>query len=348
MTYIRKFSGRETGRIGPKVTEVAEADRMTFAEAIFDGPSSWFCQVGLGVVGLGHFPVGLDTPIPGSPPLPNSSADERWGVSQLARFHTCPLDSEKFPECHTFIRHPRPAATPELQAHAQKLLEDCRPKSPHMYTVCTEQNLAEVGILISLERQFELSEAVLGSRPKHGLEESAPRSEDIESGDNEREDGGEAGNDEEPWQPSCSEGVAGDMNPVEVIRKAKLLARNRGRGAEVQRGSPPVGATGSVASARTQEEAPARNQRKRKLIQVEDEETTSEQDVVLTESPTGKRRGYPRGGKSPTSLNKADGNVHAEAEAASLSATLKDEDEILSSLQGLMNSFHKQVRFLMS
>ncbi|VFQ95801.1 unnamed protein product [Cuscuta campestris] len=247
----------------------------------------------------------------------------------------------RFPECHTFIRHPWPAATPELQAHAQKLLEDCRPKPPHVYTVCTEQNLAEVGILISLERQFQLSEAVLESLPKHGLEESAPRSEDIESGDNEREDGGEAGNDEESWQPSCSEGVAGtkpsgdlsllsrffmldaesfnycfvlagDMNPVEVIRKAKLLARNRGRGAEVQQGSPPVGATGSVASARTQEGALARNQRKRMLIQVEDEETASEQDVVLTESPTGKRPGCLRGGKSPTSFDKADENVSAK------------------------------------
>ncbi|VFQ70438.1 unnamed protein product [Cuscuta campestris] len=489
MTYIRKFSGRETGRIGPKVTETAEADRMTFAEAIFDGPSSWFCQVGLGVVGLGHFPVGLDTPIPGfaidsaqnlrliaaavaAPPevtCPDAEvgvhvASMRYGlrfpphdlIAQFLNFYNLlpgqlsphsyycfsiflikchqrgvpwsldlfrymfkiskvgalegnsyavvssqaecgmavfpsslklwkakfvfisgfPGDRHpfhaRFPECHTFIRHPRPAATPELQAHAQKLLEDCRPKPPHVYTVCTEQNLAEVGILISLERQFELSEAVLGSRPKHGLEESASRSEDIESGDNEREDGGVAGNDEESWQPSCSEGVAGtkpsgdlsllsrffmldaesfnycfvlagDMNPVEVIRNAKLLARNRGRGAEVQQGSRPVGATGSVASARTQEEAPARNQRKRKLIQVEDEETASEQDVVLTESPTGKHPGCLRGGKSPTSLDKADGNVQAEAEAASLSATLKDEDEILSSLQGLMDSFHKQV-----
>ncbi|VFQ81464.1 unnamed protein product [Cuscuta campestris] len=278
----------------------------------------------------------------------------------------------RFPECHTFIRHPRPAATLELQAYAQKLLEDCRPKPPHLYTVCTEQNLAEVGILISLERQFELSEAVLGSRPKHGLEESAPRSEDIESEDNEREDGGEAGNDEESWQPSCSEGVACtkpsgdlslisrfflldakscnycfvlavDMNPVDVIRKAKLLARNRGRGAEVQQGSPPVGATGCVASARTQEATPARNQRKRKLIQVEDEETASEQDVVLTQSPTSKRPGYLQGGKSPASFDKADGVVQAEAEATSLSAALKDEDEILSSLQGLMDNFHKQV-----
>ncbi|VFR00556.1 unnamed protein product [Cuscuta campestris] len=278
----------------------------------------------------------------------------------------------RFPECHTFIRHPRPAATSELQAHTQKLLEDYRPKPPHVYTVCTEQNLAEVGILISLERQFELSEAVLGSRPKHGLEESAPRSEDIELEDNERENGGEGGNHEESWKPSCSEGVAGtkpsgdlslisrffllvaesfnycfvlagDMNPVDVIRKAKLLARNRGQGAEVQQGSSPVGATGSVASARTQEATPARNQRKRKLIQVEDEETASEQDVVLTQSPTSKRPGCLQGGKSPASFDKADGDVQAEAEATSLSASLKDEDEILSSLQGLMDNFHKQV-----
>ncbi|VFQ88935.1 unnamed protein product [Cuscuta campestris] len=230
----------------------------------------------------------------------------------------------RFPECHTFIRHPRPAATPELQAHAQKLLEDCRPKPPHMYT------------------------AVLGSRPRRGLEENAPRSEDTESGNDEREDSGEAGNDEESWQPSCSEGVAGDMNPVEVIRKARLLAQKRDRGAEVQQGSPPVGATGSVASARTQEEAPARNQRKRKLIQVEDEETASEENMVSTRSPTGKRPGCLRGGKSSTSPDKADGDVQAEAEAASLSTTLKDEGEILSSLQGLMDNFHKQVSVKLS
>ncbi|VFQ65163.1 unnamed protein product [Cuscuta campestris] len=137
--------------------------------------------------------------------------------------------------------------------------------------------------------------------------------------------------------------LAGDMNPVEVIRKAKLLAQKRDRGAEVQQGSPPVGATGSVASARTQEEAPARNQRKRKLIQVEDEETASEENMVSTRSPTGKRPGYLRSGKSSTSPDKADGDVQAEAEAASLSTTLRDEGEVLSSLQGLMDNFHKQV-----
>ncbi|VFR00362.1 unnamed protein product [Cuscuta campestris] len=241
----------------------------------------------------------------------------------------------RFPECHTFIRHPRPAATPELQAHAQKLLEDCRPKPPHVYTVCTEQDLAEVGILISLERQFELVEAVLGSRPKHGLEESAPMSEDIESEDNEREDGGEAGNDEESWQPSCSEGDAGQA--------AGSKPRPR---AEVQQGPSLVHATGSTPSARTQEATPTRSHRKRKLIQVEDEETVFEQDVVLTQSPTSKRPVGLQGEKSPTSLDKANGNVQAEAEATSLSAALKDEDEILSSLQGLMDSFHKQVSLI--
>ncbi|VFQ81480.1 unnamed protein product [Cuscuta campestris] len=61
----------------------------------------------------------------------------------------------RFPACHTFIRHPRPRATPELCAHMQKLLEDCRPKPPHVYTICTEKNLAGVGMLISLERQFD-------------------------------------------------------------------------------------------------------------------------------------------------------------------------------------------------
>ncbi|VFQ98307.1 unnamed protein product [Cuscuta campestris] len=118
----------------------------------------------------------------------------------------------RFPDGHTFIRHPWPEATPELLAHAQKLLEDCRPKPPHVYTVCTEQNLAEVGILISLERQFEQSEAVLGSRPKHGLEESAPRSEDLESGNEEEENDEEVETDEESEQPSYSEGIA-DVGP---------------------------------------------------------------------------------------------------------------------------------------
>ncbi|VFQ76055.1 unnamed protein product [Cuscuta campestris] len=121
------------------------------------------------------------------------------------------------------------------------------------------KNIAEVGILISLDRQFELSEAVLGSHPKYGLEESAPRSEDLESEDNEEEDDGEAETNEELGQPSYSEGVAGmepsggDMNPVDVIRKAKLLARNRGRGAEVQQGPSTADATGSVASAPNRE-----------------------------------------------------------------------------------------------
>ncbi|VFQ84062.1 unnamed protein product [Cuscuta campestris] len=255
----------------------------------------------------------------------------------------------RFPDCHTFVRHPRPEATPELLTHAQKLLEDCRPKPPHVYTVCTEQNLAEVGILISLDRQFELSEAVLGSRPKHGLEESAPRLEDLESEDNEEEDDGGAETDEESGKPSYSEGVAGmepsggDMNPVDVIRKAKLLARNRGRGAEVQQGPSLADTIGFVASAPNREVIPTRSQRKRKLIQVEDEEAVSEQDVVLAQSPMSKRLAGPQGGKCPTSLDKADGNVQAEAEAASLSAPLKDEDEILLSLQGLMDSFHQKV-----
>ncbi|VFQ98422.1 unnamed protein product [Cuscuta campestris] len=249
----------------------------------------------------------------------------------------------RFPECHTFIRHPRPAATPELQAHAQKLLEDCQPKPPHVYTVCTEQNLAEVGILISLDRQFELSEAVLGSRPKHGLEESAPRSEDLESEDNEREDDGEAGTVEESGQPSYSEGFAGDMNPVEVIRKAKLLARNRSGGEGVQQKPPSEDASGSAAPVPNLEMIPARNQRKRKVIQVEDEDTASEQDTVPNQLPLSKRPTGPQDGKCPTTFDKADGDVNAETEVASLSAVLKDEDEVLSSLQGLVDGFHKKV-----
>ncbi|VFQ90001.1 unnamed protein product [Cuscuta campestris] len=118
----------------------------------------------------------------------------------------------RFPDCHTFIRHPRTDPTPELLAHAQKLLEGFRPKLPHVYMVCTEQNLAEVRILISLERQFELAEAVLGSRPKHGLEESTSRSEDPESEEREEEEDEEIETDEESGQPSYSEDVA-DVEP---------------------------------------------------------------------------------------------------------------------------------------
>ncbi|VFQ62042.1 unnamed protein product [Cuscuta campestris] len=249
----------------------------------------------------------------------------------------------RFPDCHAFIRHPRPEATPELLAHAQKLLEDCRPKPPHVYKVCTEQNLVEVGILISFERQFELSEAVLGSRPKYGLEESAPRSEDLESEDNGEEDDGEAETDEESGQPSYSEGVA-DMNPVDVIRKAKLLARNRSRGEGAQQKPPSEDATGSaVASIPNLEMVPTRNLRKRKVIQVEDEDTASEPDTVPSQGPLSKRPTGPQDGKHPTSFDKVDGDVNAEVEVASLSAMLKDEDEILSSLHGLVDGFHKKV-----
>ncbi|VFQ66024.1 unnamed protein product [Cuscuta campestris] len=254
----------------------------------------------------------------------------------------------RFPDCHAFIRHPRPEATPELLAHAQKLLEDCRPKPPHVYKVCTEQNLAEVGILISFERQFELSEAVLGSHPKYGLEESASRSEDLESEDNGEEDDGEAETDEESGQPSYSEGVSGmepsgDMNLVDVIRKAKLLARNRSRGEGVQQKPPSEDATGSAASIPNLETVPTTNLRKRKVIQVEDEDTASEPDTVPSQGPLSKHPTGPQDGKRPTSFDKVDGDVNAEAEAASLSALLKDEDEILSSLQGLVDGFHKKV-----
>ncbi|VFQ78675.1 unnamed protein product [Cuscuta campestris] len=239
----------------------------------------------------------------------------------------------RFPDCHTFIRHPRPPATPELQAHAQKLLEDCRPKPPHVYTVCTEQNLAEVGILISFEHQFELTEAVLGGRPKHGLEESAPRRS-------------------VPYIKVLLFGaifsnryfvLAGDMNPVDVIRKAKLLARTRSRGEGVQPKPPSEDASGSVASAPNLEIVPARNLRKRKVIQVEDEDTASEQDTVPSQLPLSKRPTGPQDGKCPTSFDKVDGDANAETEVASLSAVLKDEDEILASLQGLVDGFHKKV-----
>ncbi|VFQ84120.1 unnamed protein product [Cuscuta campestris] len=211
------------------------------------------------------------------------------------------------------------------------------------------QNLVEVGILISLERQFELTEAMLGSRPKHGLEESTSRPEDLESEEREEEEDEEIETDEESGQPSHSEGIAdmepsgGDMNPVDVIRKAKLLARNRSRGEEVQQNPPSEDASGSAASVPNQEAAPTRNLRKRKVIQVEDEETASEQDTVPSQSPLSKRSAGPQDGKCPASLDKIDGDVHAEAKIASLSAVLKDEDEILSFLQGLVDGFHKKV-----
>ncbi|VFQ87968.1 unnamed protein product [Cuscuta campestris] len=255
----------------------------------------------------------------------------------------------RFPDCHTFIHHPRPEPTPELLAHAQKLLEDCRPNPPHVYTVCTEQNLAEVGILISLERQFELAKAVQGGRPKHGLEESTLRPEDSESEEKEEGEGEEVETDEESRQPSYSEDVAdvessgGDMHPLEVIRKAKLLAQSHSREEEVQQ-EPPSGATsGAAAAVPNREVVPTRNQRKRKLIQVEEEETVSEQDVILTRSLLSKCPDGHQDGKRPPSLDRTDGDVQAEAEVASLSAALKDEDEILSSLQGLVDGFNKKV-----
>ncbi|VFQ92438.1 unnamed protein product [Cuscuta campestris] len=159
----------------------------------------------------------------------------------------------RFPDYHTFIRHPRPNPTPELLAHAPKLLEGCRPNPPHVYTVCTEQNLAKVGILISLERQFELAEASLGSRPKHRLEESTSRPVDPESEEREEEEDGEVKTDEESGQSSCSEDVVdvepfgGDMHPLEVVRRAKLLAQSQGREEEVHR-EPPSGNTSGFAA----------------------------------------------------------------------------------------------------
>ncbi|VFQ60317.1 unnamed protein product [Cuscuta campestris] len=84
-----------------------------------------------------------------------------------------------------------------------KLLEECRLKPPHVYTVCTEQNLGKVGILISLERQFELAEAVRGAHPKHGLKGTAPGPIAEESEETDEDEEIEA--DEESGQPSCSE-----------------------------------------------------------------------------------------------------------------------------------------------
>ncbi|VFQ76144.1 unnamed protein product [Cuscuta campestris] len=254
----------------------------------------------------------------------------------------------RFPECHAFIRHPRPDPTLELLAHAQKLLEDYRPKSPHVYTICTEQNLAKVGILISLERQFKLAEAVRGSRPKHGLEKTASRTEEPESEEKEEEGSDEIETDEESGQPSYSEDVidvepsGGNMNPLEVVWRAKLLSQSRGRKEEVQR-EPPSGETsGSSATIPDREVVLTRNQRKRKLIQTEEEETASEQDVALTQSPSAKRPAAPQDGKCLALLDRTDGNVQAEAEVTSLSAALKDEGEIMSSVQGLVDGFHKE------
>ncbi|VFQ68557.1 unnamed protein product [Cuscuta campestris] len=93
MTYVQEFSGREAGQIGPKVTETAEADRVAFAEAVLDGPSSWFCQVGLGVVGRGHSPVGLDTPIPGYASVRDSGHNNEHTDSTDSRRAFCRDDT---------------------------------------------------------------------------------------------------------------------------------------------------------------------------------------------------------------------------------------------------------------
>ncbi|VFQ67187.1 unnamed protein product [Cuscuta campestris] len=246
----------------------------------------------------------------------------------------------RFPECHTFIRHPRPDPTLELLAHAQKLLEDCRPKPPHVYTVCTKQNLAKVGILISLERQFELAEVVRGGCPKHGLEETASGAEEDE----------EIETDEESGQRSYSEDAIdaepsrGNMHLLDVARKAKLLTQSQGREEEVRR-EPPSGDTSeSAATIPDREVVPTRNQRKRKLIQAEEEETASELDVILTQSPPTKRPTISEDGKFSALLDEGGVNVQAEAEAGPLTIVLKDEGEILLSLQKTVDGFQQAMQ----
>ncbi|VFQ77826.1 unnamed protein product [Cuscuta campestris] len=290
MFCIRDFFRGESGRVSPRVTQTAEADRMILAEAISDGPS-WFLPSGPWHSWAGPFfcwagyphsrrgvPWSLDLfrymfkiskvgALEGnSYAVVSSQADCGMAVfpSSLklwkAKFvfvSGFPGDRHpfraRFPECHTFIRHPRLAVTPELQAHAQKLLEDCWPKPPHVYTVCTEQNLAECS---------EVGGSGVGG-------EEVEDDEEVES-------------DEESEQPPYSEGIAdvdpsvGDMNPVDMIRKAKLLARNRSRGEEVQQKMSSENASGPIVPVPNPETASTRNLRKRKVIQVEDEDTASE------------------------------------------------------------------------
>ncbi|VFQ85568.1 unnamed protein product [Cuscuta campestris] len=191
------------------------------------------------------------------------------------------------------------------------------------------------------------AEAVLGSRPKHGLEESTSRPEDSEIEEREEEEDEEIETDEESGQPSYSKDVAnvepsGDMHPLEVVRRAKLLAQIQGREEEVHREPPSGNTSGPAATIPDREVVQTWSQRKRKLLQTEEEETASKQDVILTQSLLAKRPVVPQDGKCPASLDISDGNAQAEAEVASLSVALKDEDEILSSLQGLVDGFHKK------
>ncbi|VFQ62672.1 unnamed protein product [Cuscuta campestris] len=367
MTCLRKPLGGRPAGGGPRMTDPAVAEcvqlpRWSFLVLCL-GPAKW----ALAKLGWAVFLLGWILPFPVGAREGNSyvvvSSQAECGMAVIptslklwkAKFvfiSSFPGDRHpfqaRFPDYHTFIRHPRPEATPDLLAHAQKLLDDCWPKPPHVYTVCTKQNLAEVGILISLERQFKLTEAVLGSRPKHGLEESTSRPGDRVSEGEEEEEDEEVETDEELGQPSYSEGTAdvepsgGDMHPLEVIHKAKLLAQNRSREEEVQQEPPSGGTSGSAAVVPNREVIPTWNQRKRKLIQVEEEETASKQDTVPTQIPLSQRPTGPQDGKCPTSLDRTDGDVQAKAEVASLSATLKDEDEILSSLQGLVDGFYKK------
>ncbi|VFQ70507.1 unnamed protein product [Cuscuta campestris] len=156
---------------------------------------------------------------------------------------------------------------------------------------CHSFNLAKVGTLISLERQFELAKAVQGGRPKHGLEETASGLSMEESEEVDEDEEIEA--DEESGQPSYSEDAA-DAEPSEgdISRSTSII--------------PDL------------EVVLTRNKRRRKTLQVKEEEAVSEQDVVLTQSLPAKRPVVPEDGKFSALLDESGRDVQAEAEAASL------------------------------
>ncbi|VFQ78606.1 unnamed protein product [Cuscuta campestris] len=136
----------------------------------------------------------------------------------------------------------------------------------------------------------------------------------------------------------------GNMHLLHVARKAKAMAQNRGREEEAQRGPPFRDTSGSVTVVPNREVVPTRNQRKRKILQAEDEEAASEQDLIMGQSPPAKRQTMPEDGKFSALIGESGGDAKAEADAASLTVVLKDEGEILSSLRETVDGFHQAMQ----
>ncbi|VFQ69040.1 unnamed protein product [Cuscuta campestris] len=117
-----------------------------------------------------------------------------------------------------------------------------------------------------------------------------------------------------------------------------------GREEETHHGPPSRDTSGSVAAVPDQEVVPTRNQRKRKILLAEEEKAAHEQDVLLADAPPANHPAVQKDGKLVPLTNEDGEDVQAEANAASLSAMLRDEGKILSSLQETMDGFHKEMQ----